>query len=122
MAIWQIIYHPTQDDKDSPYQYLLALPDREYILVIKRLELLTEMEISQWRGIGWIKIWDGKIWQVDGKQTRVMFCIDEVYIVILHAFKKVKQRTHKRDIRRVDINYADFLESRKRRDEKRKDP
>ena len=117
MSIWKVVYFPSEDQKQSPVNYIKNLPENEANLVLNRLLLISQREPNEWLDNTWTKIWDGKIWQLDGTQTRVLLCRDtdelgERKIVVLHACKKQKQKTHPRDAQRAKNQYAKYREGR----------
>jgi len=112
MPIWTIVYFPQPDQNNSPFNIILGWLPRESKRVTARLNLLAERRVADWRGLGWLKIWEGKIWQLDGFHARVMFCVDEGRIVVLHACMKSKQKTRTEDQQRVKANYSAFLKSK----------
>lgn len=119
-SVWKILYFPSPEESE-PAHYLQALPVQEQVRVIGHLELISDRPVAEWRGLKWLKIWEGKIWQLDGKQTRVAFCIDEDSLVVLHAFKKTKNKTAKKDIQRIHRQHEAYLEFKAQLEEEKDD-
>ena len=119
MPIWQIIYFPPPDGKDSPYEYIKGLANEsERAQIALRLRELSERRPVDWPS-SWIHKVDKKILQLTANDNRIMFCIDEGKIVILHACRKAKGKTLPQDLKRVRINYTGYF-SQKPRDQDQK--
>ena len=119
MPIWHIIYFPPSDGKDSPYEYIKGLSDKsEQAQITRRLKELSERELVDWPS-SWVHKVDDKILQLTAHDHRIMFCIDQGELVVLHACRKVKGKTHTRDLKRACINYTAYFEKKQQdRDQK----
>jgi phage-related protein len=110
MSIWDIVFFPPSSERYSPYDYITGLSDpAESRKIRHRLEALGELEIGDWPS-QWVKIHTGDIWQLKADPHRVMFCLDHRTIVVLHAFRKVGQRTRRKDVQRAMIHYNMYIE------------
>lgn len=104
MGIWKTIFFPAPDNRNSPYEYIEGLSPSEQAKIIHRLEVLESLDLADWPH-KWIHKLDNDIFQLTCRAHRLMYCLDVNLIVVLHACKKVKQKTHVRDLNRARSNY-----------------
>jgi phage-related protein len=92
--------------RDMIYAYLDTLPTNEKAEGVATLELLRQKRLNELT----IKKWRGKVWEVYFQQNNRMFYItvDNTDIYVLHACRKQKNKTEKRDSDIV-VNRAKML-------------
>jgi phage-related protein len=108
MAIFQIVYFPAHEQRNSPYDYIVNLPKIEQAHIYHRLKYLLENPINEWPK-SWIHQIKGKIYQLTAGDQRIMYYLDQNKIVILHAFRKRKQKTDISDIQTAIDHYNNYL-------------
>jgi phage-related protein len=109
--IWEIIFYPGRGEKDSPYDYILKLADKnEQAQINHRLEFFRNNEISDWPHLWYHKLVD-KIFQLRANNSRIMYFLDSKSkkIVLIHACKKVGQKARSEDIKRAIKHYKDYI-------------
>lgn len=111
MGHWTVIFFPTEDQRNSPFEYILGLTPAEQEKITHRLETLSKLELAEWPQLWFHKIND-KLYQLTCDSHRLMYCLDSNKIVVLHACKKVGRKTHPRDVKRANINYEGYLKVR----------
>ncbi len=77
-----------------------------------RLETLSKLEVGEWPHT-WIHKIAGAIFQLAAGNQRIMYCLDAKTIVVLHACRKVKQKTLRKDINRAEIHYNKYMSQKK---------
>ena len=113
MSTWQIVFFPPTGERDSPYDYILSLSDEsEKASVIHRLKTLRKLEIGDWPNT-WIHKLTDKIYQLTAGHIRLMYCLDYGTIVVLHACRKVKRKTLRKDIARAEAHYDRYMSQKK---------
>jgi phage-related protein len=109
MPIWNIVFFPPFGERHSPYDYILALSDtREKAQIWHRLSTLRGLEIGDWPH-RWVHKITADIWQLTAGNLRIMYCLADRTIVVLHAFRKMGQKTLRKDIERAEIHYKEYL-------------
>jgi len=115
MPVWQIEFYPSPEEDKSPFDYIRDLPDDADTAAIRhRLKIMSQLELADWPHIWIHKIIDD-IYQLTVHNHRLLYCLDGRKIVILHACRKVKQRTLKKDKDRAVINYNNYFSKKKGR-------
>ncbi len=115
MPVWEIEFHPPQDQHHSPFDYIINLSSSSDKAAIEhRLTNLAERELADWPHTWVHKIVDD-IFQLTVNNHRLLYCLDGKKIVILHACRKVKQKTKQKDINRAITNYNNYFEKKKGR-------
>jgi phage-related protein len=111
MPIWRITYYPPPGEHDSPYDYILGLSNpNERTLIPRRLDILADRQIEDWI---WVKKHTGDIRQLDVDPNRVLFCLDQRTIVVLHVCRKKGQKTRPKDTKRAIIHYDEYWQQKK---------
>lgn len=111
MPVWNIEFFPPSGERHSPYDYIIGLSDpNERDLIRHRLETLSKLQIEDWP---WVKKHTGDIRQLDADPNRVMFCLDQRTIVVLHVFRKTGQKTRRKDKNGAMIHYDRYIEQQK---------
>jgi phage-related protein len=111
MAKWEIVFFPSAGERYSPIDALKGLPrPNDKALIIRRLELISELEMGEWPY--WVKIVD-KHYQVTAGDYRVYFGIIGRRIVICHICRKVSQKALKSDLDRARLNFNNYKGSAK---------
>lgn len=117
MDIWKIVYYPAPGERNSPMGYIANLSNKEgQATLIHRLKFLCQNELADWPHTWCHKI-TGKVYQLTAGASRVMFCLDDNRLVILHACKKVGQKTRSQDIERAERHYELYLATREGRND-----
>ena len=110
MPKWTVTFFPPSGERFAPEDYIVNLSDKsEKTQIIKRLESLRQLDIADWPHTWYHKL-TGKIYQLTVGDNRLMYCLDEGKIVVLHVCRKVKKRTHKKDRKRAKIHYDRYME------------
>jgi hypothetical protein len=113
MPVWQIEFYPSSEEHNSPYDYIENLSNKADTSAIEhRLSNLAQRELADWPHTWVHKITD-KIFQLTVRNHRLLYCLDGRKIVILHACRKVKAKTLKKDIQRAEINYDSYFSTMK---------
>jgi putative component of toxin-antitoxin plasmid stabilization module len=112
MSIWRIIFFPPSGERYSPYDYVRDLSNpAEKAQIALRLETLSKLALGDWPHT-WIHKITDNIFQLTAGNHRLMYCLDEGTIVILHACRKVSQKTRSKDIKRATTNYHRYMFSK----------
>ncbi len=113
MPIWDIEFFPPSGERDSPYDYILALSDNvEKVQIRRRLNTLRELELGEWSH-RWVHKITTDIWQLTAGNNRLMYFLDGRTIVVLHACRKVKGKTRRQDKERAIIHYDEYMAQKK---------
>ena len=106
---WQVKFFPPGGERHSPYDYIRGLENaKEQAQIAHRLQHLQQTELADWPHT-WVHKIDDKIFQLTAGQSRLMYCLDGDTIVVLHACKKVAQKTRKQDIARAERHYNRYM-------------
>ena len=115
MPIWDIRFYPPSNEQHSPYDYILTLPSPdEKAHILRRLDTLRKLELGEWPHT-WIHKIGDEIWQLTAGSNRIMYCLDEKTLVVLHACRKKGQKTRPQDIQRAEIHYAEYMAQKRGR-------
>lgn len=114
MTYYRVVFYPLEGENNSPVDILLGLDERYRTSIQKHLEKFEKLEYQDWPR-SWVKKHTGDIRQTDCGDYRVLFVLDEPYLVVLHVFVKQSQKTHPRDTRRAISNYEQYRSDPRRR-------
>ncbi len=107
--IWPIIYYPPSNKHGSPYAYILSVEVDEQSAIIHRLEFLSNNLLADWPH-PWIhKITDNIFQLTAGKRSRIFYFLDDHQLIVVHACKKVAQKTRLADIEQAKTNCKEYL-------------
>jgi phage-related protein len=119
MYLWDIEFFPPRGQRLSPHDIFSNWPNAaEKANARHKLDYLRENQYADWPKTWYHKV-DQKILQLSANDMRIMFCIKDRRIVILHICKKGSKKTHKRDIDRAKRHYKLFQEDTKGSDDGR---
>lgn len=113
--LWQIEFFPSEDDRDSPFNYIAGLSNEsDQDAIMHRLkDILGKRPKSDWPHTFVHKI-EGDIYQLTAGQHRLLFVLDDKKILILHACRKQKKKLLKKDKKRAILNYHKYLDQKGR--------
>lgn len=114
MTYFRVEFYPPEGERHSPFDILADLDEPRRTSIQKRLENFEKLEYHHWPR-SWSKKHTGDIFQFDSGDYRIMFVLDEPYLVVLHIFRKRGQKTHPRHVRRATKNYEAYLADHRRR-------
>jgi len=113
MAIWNILFHPTSDNRNAPFDYIQQIPNEaQQTTIINRLQELARRDIADWPHT-WVHKITGDLFQLTVGSHRLLYCLEGKNIVILHAFRKQTQKTPKKEIKRAINNYHRYFSSKR---------
>ena len=100
--VWQILFFPPRGERNSPIDFIKDLNQSSVqASILHKLQSLSERDFAGWREFRWFKKFKGEIYQITEGSYRVMCCLDDRTIVVVHAFRKKTQQTKKKDINRA---------------------
>ncbi len=102
-------FFPDNGERNSPLDYIRSVPKADGHLIGYRLALLAETELADWPP-GWVKHFEGKVYELKTKPSRVMFFLDGEYLVVIHAFKKPANKTRPADVNRMRLHFQAYLQ------------
>jgi phage-related protein len=109
----RIEFFPPAGKRHSPFDYISNLSNNaQRAQIVHRLDTLKKLEIGDWPHT-WIHKIRGAIYQLTAGDHRIMFCLDNKTIVVLHICRKVKQKTRRKDIKRAEIHYNEYVTQKK---------
>ena len=110
MIAWKIEFFPASGKRYSPYDVIRSLTNTGVSgTIMHRLDVMRKTEIGDWsRSFKAHKIAD-KIYQLPAGNWRVMYFLDTRTIVVVHVCRKVKGKTHPRDIARAETHYNQYM-------------
>lgn len=112
MLIWQVEFYPAKEEDDSPFDYIRNLSDKSDSAIIeRRLETIEALQSTDWPP-SWTKKIVDDIFELRANKHRLFFCFDGRKIIILHACRKVTQKTPKKDIERAKSNLENYNKKR----------
>ena len=114
MTRFQVVFYPPKGENHSPQDTLEGLDEPQRTSIQKHLERYEKLEYVLWPR-SWSKKHTGDIRQSDKGDYRIMFILDEPYLVVLHIFRKQGQKTHPRAVNRAISNYQAYLDDPRRR-------
>jgi phage-related protein len=115
MPKWTVVFFPPSGESDSPYDCILGLSNNaEAAQILHRLSALSELDLTDWPH-SWIHKISGKIYQLTAGNNRVLYCLDEKQIVVLHVCRKVKRKTLSKDISRAETHYYEYITQKERK-------
>jgi phage-related protein len=113
MPDWPIVFYPPPGEQDSPYDYIASLANpHEKAHIMRRLDVLGSTPQGAWPDRWMHKISDN-IWQLTVGDNRIMYCLCEGTILVLHACRKKGKKARPKDIQRAEIHYAEFMERKR---------
>jgi len=111
MTYWRVKFFPPSGERNSPHDYVVNLADEnDRAMILLRLERMQQHRKVDWPP-AWINHMGGKIWELYARGHRLMYCLDSGTIVILHACKKVSNKTRERDLNIAKNHLARYLDS-----------
>ena len=78
-----------------PRDYINSLSNSEIASIDLKLETMAETEPYLWP---WVAPVDGKLWRIRYGNHRLLYCLNEGDIVILHAVRKRGRRLDRNDV------------------------
>jgi phage-related protein len=106
---WRVIFFPPSGENNSPYDYIRDLSDAsEEAQIWHRLDVMSKLKIGDWSH-RWIHKIVDKIFQLSAGDNRLMFCLDEGAIIVLHACRKGKRKTRRVDIQKAQSHYDEYM-------------
>ena len=117
MILRHIIFFPPKGNPNSPYDYITGLEKQgERANILHRLNFMRQTDVVDWPH-GWIHKISSKIYQLTSGLHRIMYILDGSTVVVLHACRKVKRKTHIKDIQIAESHYSRYLKVEGKRDE-----
>ena len=113
MPKWTVVFYPPSGARFSPVDSILSLDDEaERGQIAHRLETMAKLDVAQWPHT-WVHKITGKVFQLTAGDNRVMYCLDEKRIVVLHVCRKVRQKALAKDIKRAKSHYDSYFTQKK---------
>ena len=90
---------------DKVAQFLRSLPDKEQLKIVSSIQSVLEGDFET----VFIKTLRGPIKELIIRRTRILFCVENKTLYVLHAFVKKTMRTPKRDLDYVERLFSRLL-------------
>jgi phage-related protein len=108
---WKLLYYERANGKWPVYDFINGLPQKASAKVYNTLELLQEFGVQL--GAPYVKkvtgtgLWELRI--VGSDSIRIFYiAIQKQTFLLLHGFKKKKQKTPKKEIKTALTNLSDY--------------
>ncbi len=115
MIIWKYSFYPSEEEKESPANFLYQLnidSPKEAATIELHLETMCKLEFYNWPS-QWKKKIANNCYQMTSGNHRVYYGLYGREIIVFHICRKVAQNALPLDLNRARLNQADYEKWRK---------
>ena len=106
---WIAVYYGSRDGKHSLIHELQSFGTRDYLKIVKAVDLLVEFGFNQ--ASDRVKHIDGKLWELRVDRFRVLYFLHlNGHFVLLRAFMKKTTRTPREEIEIAKARMNEYIE------------